>query len=420
MEFNVKSSLNRYMRVGGTRVDVAISVEASGQAEPSQTPLVFGLLLDTSTSMEGEFIQAARHAARVAIDALPANAHFFVISFNHQARAIVPICRATPENKENAHNIIRRLDADGDTFISTGLKEIRNQIANCKNAIVQVALLTDGRNNTKDASDLAKELSLAGSSYQAFCRGIGTGWSPTQLRMIAEKLMGNAQMVAEPNKLAEDFQNIMQAAMKMSARNVRLRLWTPRSSVLKSIHQATPVDIDLTDKMVPVDQRSFDVLLGAWGEGVQDYVATFEVAPNTPGVDVLVYRPSIIYDGANGPVEVKGDNVVVQWTNDNALSASIDSTVAHYTGQAEKAQAIQEGLEALGRGDEATATVRLGRARQLAIESGDTETTQRIEKIVEVVDQDIGTVKVRRGNQHADLMDLDVSSTKAVRANRTK
>ena len=57
------------------------------------------------------------------------------------------------------------------------------------------------------------------------------------------------------------------------------------------------------------------------------------------------------------------------WTDDEAQSTRINPHVAHYTGQAELADAIQEGLEARKDGDLDTATAKLGRAVKLAHES---------------------------------------------------
>ena len=67
---------------------------------------------------------------------------------------------------------------------------------------------------------------------------------------------------------------------------------------------------------------------------------------------------------------VVGDEVVAQglvratWSDDSTLTTRINPAVAHYTGQAELADAIQEGLAAKAAGDDATATLKLGRAAQ--------------------------------------------------------
>jgi hypothetical protein len=89
--------------------------------------------------------------------------------------------------------------------------------------------------------------------------------------------------------------------------------------------------------------------------------------------------------------------------------------VAHYTGQAELAECIQQGLEARKDGDEATATFKLGRAVQLASNSGNDGTLKLLESVVDVDDAAGGTVRLRRQVAAADEMALDTRSTKTVR-----
>ena len=48
---------------------------------------------------------------------------------------------------------------------------------------------------------------------------------------------------------------------------------------------------------------------------------------------------------------------------------------------------IQEGLAAKAAGDEATATAKLGRAVQLAAETGNDEATAELRKVVDIEDE---------------------------------
>ena len=66
-------------------------------------------------------------------------------------------------------------------------------------------------------------------------------------------------------------------------------------------------------------------------------------------------------------------------------------------------------------GDEDTATRKLGRAVQLAAESGNESTTKLLRNVVEVLDEKEGTVKLRRNVNQADAMALDTRSTKTTR-----
>lgn len=117
--------------------------------------------------------------------------------------------------------------------------------------------------------------------------------------------------------------------------------------------------------------------------------------------------------------DVLGQGLVrAVWTDDEALSTRINSQVAHYTGQAELAQAIQDGLEARKRGDEDTATARLGRAVALAAQSGNEDTAKLLAKVVDVVDEATGTVRLKKKVDAADEMALDSRSTKTVRVKK--
>ena len=91
--------------------------------------------------------------------------------------------------------------------------------------------------------------------------------------------------------------------------------------------------------------------------------------------------------------------VKATWSNDSELTARIDQQVAHYTGQTELASMIQEGLAAKAAGDEATATTKLGRAVQLAAETGNDEATSKLRKVVDIEDEKDGTVRLKRGRR---------------------
>jgi hypothetical protein len=92
--------------------------------------------------------------------------------------------------------------------------------------------------------------------------------------------------------------------------------------------------------------------------------------------------------------------------------------VAHYTGQAELAQSIQEGLEARARGDEEVATAKLGKAVRLAHESGNEATKKLLRKVVDVDNEETGTVRLKRQVAKEDAMALETRSTRTSRIQR--
>ncbi len=419
MQFKIETFLNQYLSPGATRADAVFSLSASGAAPARAVHRVVGLIADRSGSMAGPKMEALKHALRVAVDQMDADTEAFVLSFEVTPHLVVGPVRMDEAGRRAAHQAIQRMEAGGGTVMSRALLEAKRVFQTRPGAVCQAIMLTDGQNDTTDEDVLQAALRECAGSFQADCRGVGTDWSPAQLRAIASALLGTAQLVADPAGMAQDFHDTLAAALGKSVADVRLRLWMPKNSRLVSVKQAFPAEIDLTSRLIPVDQRAVDVPLGAWGEGTQDYFAHFEVTPLAVGEQMLVCRPSImtgiVPGNASGGEAVPGGNVTVSWTADAGLTARIDAQVAHYSGQAEKAQAIQEGLEALGRHDEATATLHLGRALHLAEQSGDAETTRRLRQVVE---GDAGTLRIRQGAAKVAVMDLDVGSTRTVRAKR--
>jgi hypothetical protein len=158
-----------------------------------------------------------------------------------------------------------------------------------------------------------------------------------------------------------------------------------------------------------------DYPTGAWGPGEsRDYHVSVAVNPAGVGQEMLAARVSLVSGS-----DVLGQGLVrAVWTDDEALSTKINPRVAHYTGQAELAAAIQDGLEARKAGDEDTATAKLGRAVKLAQESGNEDTAKLLAKVVDVVDAATGTVRLKKAVADADEMALDTRSTKTVRVKK--
>jgi hypothetical protein len=137
------------------------------------------------------------------------------------------------------------------------------------------------------------------------------------------------------------------------------------------------------------------------------------------GDEMLAGRISLVVPQPDGTTEVLSQGLVkAVWTDDLAASTRINPQVAHYTGQADLASAIQEGMDAHRRGDLDSATAKLGKAVQLAHASGNEDTFKLLQKVVDVVDAKEGTVRVRRNVSEADSMTLETRSTKTVRVKK--
>src|SRR5262249_54958232 len=160
-----------------------------------------------------------------------------------------------------------------------------------------------------------------------------------------------------------------------------------------------------------VNALTADYPTGSWGEESRDYHVCIEVPAREVGDEMLAARISLL-DGE----EVLSQGLIkATWTTDEQLSTQISREGAHYTGQAELAECIREGLEARKSGDNAMATFKLGRAVQLAAGSGNDGTMKLLAAVVDVEDPSTGTVRLRSQIADVDEMALDTRSTRTVR-----
>ena len=211
--------------------------------------------------------------------------------------------------------------------------------------------------------------------------------------------------------MAEDFRTMMQAAMGRGVADAKLRVWSPQGAQLLFVRQVAPTIDELSDRATQVSELVREYATGSWGDESRDYHVAVRVPPKPLGAEQLVARVQLVVDDA-----VVGQGLVrATWSDDTTLTTRINPAVAHYTGQAELASAIQDGLAAKASGDDVTATIKLGRAAQLAAETGNEEATNKLRRVVEIEDADTGTVKLKRDVSKLDEMALDTSSTKTTR-----
>jgi len=207
------------------------------------------------------------------------------------------------------------------------------------------------------------------------------------------------------------FQEMMRTSMSRGVADAQLRVWTPQGAQVLFVRQVSPTVEDLTDRRTEVDPLTGSYPTGAWSDESRDYHIGVRVAAKAIGQEQLAARVQL----ALGTDVVTQGLVKATWSNDSELTAKIDQQVAHYTGQTELASMIQEGLAAKAAGDEATATTKLGRAVQLAAETGNDEATSKLRKVVDVDDEKEGTVRLKKAVDKADEMALDTASTKTTR-----
>ena len=426
-DFQVEIYQNEYLPAGGREVNAVATVTSSGTAVPvagdGAGPAAEVIIVDCSGSMDypREKMEAAKQATAAAIGTLRDGVAFAVVAGTDTARMVYPptpqLVPAGPVTKAEATAAVNWLDPRGGTAIGRWLT-LAHQLFGDRTGLKHTILLTDGRNEHEAPAELDRALQQCEGAFVCDCRGVGTDWVVAELRKIAEALLGTVDIVANPADLAADFRAMATAAMGKSVADVALRLWTPRGATIKFVKQVAPDMLDLTGKRVDAGPQTGDYPTGAWGSESRDYHVCVTVEPGKLGDVMLASRASLVRTTGD-TTEVLGQGLIrAIWTDDVARSTRISPEVAHYTGQAELATAIQEGLAARRDGDLDTATSRLGRAVKLANESGNTETAALLAGVVDVVDARTGTVRLKSKISAEDAMTLDTRSTKTSRVRK--
>jgi hypothetical protein len=421
--FQAEVFQNEYLPDGGRVVDAVVTVTGTGGglrdgAGPPTAAQV--IMVDCSGSMAspGSKIAEAKKATAVAIDTLRDGVAFAVVAGNAAAHMVYPRDRgmvpASAQTRTEAKAVVARLRADGGTAIGRWLDLANWLFASQQAEVKHAILLTDGQNQHETAQELQRVLDACEGKFVCDSRGVGTDWVASELRKVASTLLGTADGLEDPAELPAAFQAMTAAAMGKAVADVSLRLWTPAGATVRFVKQVFPQVEDLTGRRTEVSPRIGEYPTGAWGAESRDYHVSIEVDSGGVGEERLVGRLSVVTGGQ--PLIER--LVLAKWTDDTALSTKINPQVAHYTGQAELASAIQEGLAAQTAGDVEKATAKLGRAVQLATESGHEDTAKLLAKVVDVVDAPTGTVRLKKKVAGVDAELVDVRSVKTIRVKK--
>jgi von Willebrand factor type A C-terminal domain len=364
-------------------------------------------------------IAAARRAAKVAVAEIVDDTWFAVLSGHSMAQMIYPthpgMSKMDPTRRAEASAAIDKVRSGGATAIGSWIVAATELFEQAPSTQHHAILLTDGKIEGEPPEALPQALAAASGVFQCDCRGIGDDWVVGELRSIADALLGTVDIVADPAHLEADFEAMMKASMSRGVSDVRLRVWAPQGSQVLFVRQVAPTVEELTNRATQITPLVREFPTGAWSDESRDYHIGVRVPTAPVGSERLAARVEVVVnDAVVAKALVRG-----VWSTDSNLTTRIDPAVAHYTGQEQLADVIQRGLQARAGGDDRTATTLLGEAAKLAHDAGNEDTTRLLSKVVDVVDVEAGTVRLRKDVDKGDEMALDTRSTKTTRIRRT-
>jgi Ca-activated chloride channel family protein len=192
-------------RGGDAFLGVWVDVPAGARARV-RAPVDVALVIDTSGSMEGAKIQAARASARTIVGRLADGDVLSVDTFSDHARTLLPPMVLTPETRARALSIIAELGASGSTNMFEGLELAEMHVAQAPadHPVRRIVMISDGQANVGPSSPQAlgelaqRSLSLGA---QVTSLGVGLDYDERTLDAIAERTSGRIFHVGDPREM---------------------------------------------------------------------------------------------------------------------------------------------------------------------------------------------------------------------------
>jgi hypothetical protein len=333
----------------GLRVAAGHSMSPSPSPCQGEQRVIF--IIDAS-SMMAPYITNLRQAVNAAIEALPDGIQFAVIAGRHYSQVIYPhggsqsLVPASPRTRAEAAAAVDLVHGFGARDFGLWLVRAARLFL-VPDPLDHVILLAAGTNGDEYQDILKDAVAACTGLFTADCRGIGEQWQVGELRMIADTLLGTVNIVRDIDGLHENLHALTVDATGRDLGDVRLRLRVPRGATVRYVKQASPHFTDLTRaRRATVDPLVGDYLTGSWGSESREYHICIELEPGRIGQEKFAGRVQMVAKDRCGTTLLGEGNIRAVWTGNEDLSTRINSRVAHYTGQAELAEAIQEGLDA--------------------------------------------------------------------------
>ncbi|MDC0740465.1 vWA domain-containing protein [Polyangium mundeleinium] len=191
---------------GDSTVYAVLRISTAARPARERGPVNVALAIDTSGSMEGEAIVAARRASLQVIDALKDGDRLAVVVFHSKAELLVPSTELDAEVREEARQRIAAMEARGTTEMADGLQTALDQVlANHNpNGVNRVVLLGDGiPNRAANLEYTAKRAADRGVAVTTL--GLGLDYDETLMGRLADLSGGRYSYIESADKLAGFF-----------------------------------------------------------------------------------------------------------------------------------------------------------------------------------------------------------------------
>gem|GEM_PF-838839 len=385
--FSFKTYYNPYISPLTNSVWGVVSVTANDLPQQAQATAI-SLICDVSGSMQGAKFNAAIDTVEDLLMTAPDGLMLQVVAFDNDADEVVPMTELRPElSRENLVNqfrqSMRRIQMYGGTSMSTGIRKAIEGQAQVRGDVARYGIFLSDGQNTEQEAVLTSAVKAAADMKMHLCAyGFGNDWNPEQLTLMAQITQGwMPKAVPNPSDLLQEFNTLVARMAQTVASDVVLNLWTPPGARTLSLSQASPDWV--RGEAAPMgDDHTWVVPVPPMAaKDHRDFIVHIELA--AVGAKVVACKPSVVYASGGNRIEEKGDQttwIILQQTNDNALTSQVNPVVAGYLGQGQLAASTRAMTEALAAGDKVGAERHRTEALEIAQAVGNRQMTQVLEE----------------------------------------
>lgn len=189
--------------------------------QPLKNGSDYVFVLDTSGSMQGK-LRTLAHGVEQAIGKMKPQDRFRVVEFNSSAREVLDWTAATPENVQQATQVIEGLQSNGSTNLYDGLHIALEDLDNDR--VTSIVLVTDGVTNTGviEPKEFAKLLATYDLRVFGFLMGNSANWP--LMRVISEATGGFYAGVSNEDDIVGQIMLARSKVLSEAMHNVDLKI----------------------------------------------------------------------------------------------------------------------------------------------------------------------------------------------------
>jgi Ca-activated chloride channel family protein len=222
----------------------AVPVEEQVDTPSGREPLHFVAVLDTSSSMQGSKIRAAKEAVRQAMHRLVDGDIFSLVTFDTYVRCLLEAKRVDAGFRRVVESGLQEIWAEGNTALCRGLElGVLKVLAHLEKTNL-VLLLSDGQANVGETDVEAvgrRAMEARSKGVTVSALGVGYDYNEAMMAEIAIEGGGRFYHIANASQIAAYLTGELGEVASLAARNAAATLNLPAGTGVQTLSAAYPV-----------------------------------------------------------------------------------------------------------------------------------------------------------------------------------